>query len=279
MPKDQDIARFHIVTSGSFWLKVDNVDYESEIQEGDILIVFNGLEHKIKEKKNSKVMTQLELNTKSRLTSDKTLILGAQDSKVTNIVCGHFSFKSSKTHPFVKSLPNILHIKKNDNHHSTWMLLMLNYIDVESKFSKPGSEIILQKLTEVIFIQAFRVYAETISMQTHYLNLISDQYAKKSLDAMHGSINEKWSLERLSAIAGMSRTRFCTHFKNISGMTPMEYLTNLRLETSKHLLEATDHSIPQIATKVGYPSHEHYQKIFKTKFGITPSKYRKQSLA
>ena len=114
MPQEDHNARFHIVTKGSlFWLKVDQVSNLTGNQEGDILIVSNGIEHQMLEKQSSQILSQLEFESRSKLTDENILELGDQSDNLTNIVCGHFSFLNSSDHPFLQSLPNILHIKKS----------------------------------------------------------------------------------------------------------------------------------------------------------------------
>jgi len=275
MPETDSIARFHIVTKGSFWLSVDHVKYHSEIKEGDILIIFKGLEHKMKSSIDSEILSEIEFSTQSEMAENNTLQFGEQNEKATNIVCGHFSFSKNESHPFINSLPNILHIKQENNTHSSWLELMLNFIDFESKNHRPGTETILKKLTEVIFIQAFRVYLENSTEKVSYFNLINDAYTKKALDSIHNDISRKWSLDELALIAGMSRTNFSKHFKSISGTTPGEYITNLRITKAKELLSNTKEPVAEIAFSIGYQSSEHFQKSFKKKVGVTPSVFRK----
>ena len=277
MPEGVAIARFHIVSKGSFWLSIDQEKYHSEIKEGDILIVFKGLEHGMSDTKESRILSEIEFESKSNLTTSNVLEFGDQESKVTNIICGHFSFTKNRTHPFLLALPNILHIKKEDNDHSSYLKMVLDFIDFESKNNKPGTDIILKKLTEVIFIQAFRVYLESNKSKVHYFNLINDLHTKKVLDAIHKEPQKKWTLENLSQVAGMSRTKFSKYFKEISGLTPMEYLTNWRIEQAKDLLLTTGLSTTEISDLIGYEANEYFQKIFKKSVGTTPSKYRKSS--
>lgn len=58
-------------------------------------------------------------------------------------------------------------------------------------------------------------------------------------------------------------------------MTPLDYLTYCRLEKAKQLLTESSKSVPEVSEAVGYPAHEHFQKLFKKKIGQTPSAYRK----
>ena len=60
-------------------------------------------------------------------------------------------------------------------------------------------------------------------------------------------------------------------------MTPLDYLTYCRLEKAKQLLKESGKSVPEVSEAVGYPAHEHFQKLFKKRIGLTPSAYRKEN--
>lgn len=78
-------------------------------------------------------------------------------------------------------------------------------------------------------------------------------------------------------LRGMSRTNYSVKFKELSGMTPLDYLTYCRLEKAKQLLKESGKSVPEVSEAIGYPAHEHFQKLFKKKIGKTPSAYRKEN--
>jgi AraC-like DNA-binding protein len=197
--------------------------------------------------------------------------------RTTNIICGHFHFENNNAHPILKNLPPLLHIKKEENSHSPWLSTMLDFVDFESKLPSPGTRTLIKKLTEVIFIQAIRVYLEKNSQNSSILNLVSDQYISRSIDAIHHHPEKKWTIDELAATAGLSRTVYSKRFKQISGMTPHNYLTHWRMEIACELLKNTDKTTAEIAEAIGYQTNEHFQKAFKKQNGITPSRFRKNT--
>lgn len=65
-------------------------------------------------------------------------------------------------------------------------------------------------------------------------------------------------------------------FKTQTGMSPIAYLHDLRLEKARELLENSFHQVKQIGVGIGMTSKSHLTRDFKKKFGLTPTEYRKQ---
>ena len=155
--------------------------------------------------------------------------------------------------------------------------MLLSIIEQEAKSGLPGSNTLVRKLTEIVFVQALRIHMYKSNKNVGFFKLIENPQLSKSLEAIHHSLDKKWGLDDLAEIAGMSRTNYSVKFKKLSGMTPLDYLTYCRLEKAKQLLKETGKSVPEVSEAIGYPAHEHFQKLFKKKIGVTPSAYRKEN--
>ena len=83
------------------------------------------------------------------------------------------------------------------------------------------------------------------------------------------------SVETLCSKLHVSPTYFSTLFKRETEMNFVNYLTSVRLEQAVNLLNTTDDKTYMIADKVGYPEANYFSYVFKRKFGVSPSKYRK----
>lgn len=96
----------------------------------------------------------------------------------------------------------------------------------------------------------------------------------KSITYMEEHLTEALTLKKLSSHAGLSLTYFCEQFKIVTGLSPWDYLTNLRLEKAKTLLSSTDFPVSEIAFKSGFCDNSYLSKIFKAREGISPREFR-----
>lgn len=86
---------------------------------------------------------------------------------------------------------------------------------------------------------------------------------------------ENISVEELSKIAGMSISGFSHHFKKVLGLSPLQYLIQLKIGLGQKLLITTDKSITEISMILGYDNVSHFNNQFKKFVGTSPQNYRK----
>ncbi len=84
--------------------------------------------------------------------------------------------------------------------------------------------------------------------------------------------------DELSRISGMNRTYFCKRFQEEIGMTVNHYVTVVKMDEAKRLLEITKKNSAEIAERLGYSSQSYFQSVFKKATGMTPGEYRKQKI-
>ena len=90
---------------------------------------------------------------------------------------------------------------------------------------------------------------------------------------IQGSVEE--TLPELLAISHMSKSNFLRVFRKATGLTPVEYLTNIRIQESMRLLTGTDFSMSEIASRVGFCDSNYFSRQFRRILGLTPRAYRK----
>lgn len=86
------------------------------------------------------------------------------------------------------------------------------------------------------------------------------------------------SIKEISDYVHLSASYVCTYFKNQTGQTLNQYLTEYRMEKAMRLLEDARNQITDISAKVGYSNGNYFSKSFKKFTGLTPSKYREKML-
>ena len=87
---------------------------------------------------------------------------------------------------------------------------------------------------------------------------------------------EEIRLEQLITLSGMSKNTFIRAFSDVFNMTPWHYLTTIRLNAVRKLLETTDKLLSDIAAETGFFDQSHLTRVFKKERGMTPGEYRRQ---
>ncbi|MDE3840726.1 hypothetical protein C0966_15705 [Bacillus methanolicus] len=99
---------------------------------------------------------------------------------------------------------------------------------------------------------------------------------KRAVDFIHEQYNSEITLDQISEESGISKYYFLRLFKEVTGFTPSQYITKVRLDHSLHLLKHTKKDITMIAYEVGFGSLGSFERAFKKRFGINASEFRKK---
>jgi AraC-like DNA-binding protein len=108
------------------------------------------------------------------------------------------------------------------------------------------------------------------------LNLETNNPVYKAVKYMHENCMSPISISQISSDLNMSDANFCQYFKKITGVTPKEYLTNLKLSKAKDMIRNA--SVTETAFELGYENISHFIALFKNKYGITPKQYKKDGI-
>lgn len=87
-------------------------------------------------------------------------------------------------------------------------------------------------------------------------------------------LDEPLRLEEMARIANLSPYHFARTFKKLTGLAPLQYFIQMRLQQACRLLDTTSLPIKQIAVTVGYPDPQYFSRSFCQAFGMTPHAYR-----
>lgn len=87
--------------------------------------------------------------------------------------------------------------------------------------------------------------------------------------------NRQWQTSDLVQFSGYSQGHLCRVFKEYLGCTPIQYLTSIKMIHARNYLEFSDLSIIEISVELGYTNSSHFNHVFKTHNGMSPTRYRK----
>lgn len=129
--------------------------------------------------------------------------------------------------------------------------------------------------TSVLLSREFESALSDISLKSSDRNIAVD----RTMEYICNYISKKFTLYELANVACMSPRYFCTAFKQVSGVTPWEYITEKKIELAKELLCETHKSVIDIAFECGYSNAANFNRAFKKLTCMTPVEYRKASVS
>lgn len=100
-----------------------------------------------------------------------------------------------------------------------------------------------------------------------------NSYIEWTKQFMLEQFNTPMDMEELARSSGLSASRFYQAFRAYTGLSPLKYLTKMRLDASLELLSGSSSSIVEIAHSVGYPDEYYFSRLFKKQMGLAPTEY------
>jgi len=136
--------------------------------------------------------------------------------------------------------------------------------------------VIADKLAEVLFVEALRGYIEALpDQQTGWLAGMRDPLIGRSIELLHEQPARAWTVASLAQAVYVSRTVLAERFVALTGIPPMQYLTEWRMALAAHLLRSSRLSLTRIAEQIGYESEAAFSRAFKREYGAPPGVWRR----
>ncbi len=278
VPPFENVSRFHFAHSGRCYVRVADQPKAVLLEQGDLIIITRGAGHTLycDPATEFQALRLDEMVEKSGFSGSGILVYGEPGvSHETQLVCGHFALDKNTTHPLIEALPSHIHIRNYGEIAGHWMESTLKIIGTEAGRGRMGGDLIALKLSEIIFAQALRTFLNTDGVDRPVLAGFSDPHISRSLQAFHDAPSVNWTLDKLAAVAGMSRTSFASKFSKAIQTTPMAYITHWRMQIAKQRLASTNTPIIEIAEETGYHSEAAFGRLFKKHVNVPPATYRR----
>ncbi|MGE5522841.1 MAG: AraC family transcriptional regulator, partial [Rhodospirillaceae bacterium] len=146
-----------------------------------------------------------------------------------------------------------------------------------SQHRHPGSEALLERMSEMMFVDAVRRHVERLPEEaTGWLGGLRDRYVGKALGLMHAEPAREWNVDRLAKEVALSRSALYDRFVQFLGQPPMQYLANWRMQVAANLLRQGDTPIASVAFEAGYESEAAFTRAFKRHTGLPPATWRRE---
>jgi len=194
-----------------------------------------------------------------------------------HFVCG-FLATAMRKHPLLVALPPVLIADLRGRPCAEWAESSFRYAAREHATRRPGSQEILGRLSELLFVEVVRRYIEQLPGQAiGWLAALRDPPLARALAAMHAQPAHPWTAEALAKEACLSRSAFADRFGSTLGRPPISYLTQWRMLLAGQRLRESSDTIAQIASTVGYESEATFSRAFTREMGLAPGAWRKGS--
>lgn len=276
---------YHVVVSGACWATVVN-GAPVRLEAGDIVLFPHGDPHVVSSKVGMRAPPDAAgYFERKRQRMPFILHLDAREVRVgtvtddpdgTTLVCGFLGCDLRPFNPLIASLPRLMHVRKDSR--QDWTAQLMRQAAAESKNRRPGGDAMLERLSEMMFIDAVRRYLGTLPEHTRgWLAGTRDRFVGRALTLMHDTPAVAWTVDELSRRVGLSRSALHERFAEMIGQGPMQYLANWRMQIGAALLRDTAATVMSIALQVGYESEAAFSRAFKRSVGKPPSLWRRQT--
>ena len=153
------------------------------------------------------------------------------------------------------------------------ILKVLNMFVFEYSKCMMNAELTLEAQTEIITHWLIRsLFGETMDMRA----ISSDYSLARAQHYIEQHYMDNITVEKLANLGYMSKTSFNRWFKKELGITPIEYLIEVRIKMAKLMLKRKENQITEIAMRCGFGSSAHFSSCFQKHVGLTPSEYREK---
>ena len=210
-------------------------------------------------------------------TRDLSAMQAGGGGEVARFVCGFMVCDPLLCRPILQSLPPAFKVNLRTDKSGQWLEHTLLHLVEEAASENAGSEAVLAKLSEALFVDTLRRYLASLpDQEVGWLAAARDPIIGKSLMLMHSRSPYPWTIAELAKEVGLSRSSLVERFTKYLSEPPMAYLIRWRLKLAARALASTSRGVAEIAEDVGYESEAAFNRAFKREFGLPPARYRNE---
>jgi AraC-like DNA-binding protein len=195
--------------------------------------------------------------------------------EATRMVCGYIESAEFLFAPVFRSLPPLLVDRTSDDKVSALITSTVRQILVLADASTPGTELMLGRLMEMLFVEVVRRYAAQLpASATGWFAALNDPVVSRAMQFVHENPARRWTVDDLAREVGTSRTVLAERFNAVMGQAPIEYVTGWRMQLAAERIRNSDDSLAAISADIGYESEAAFNRAFKRVTGVTPGRWR-----
>jgi AraC-like DNA-binding protein len=266
---------FHAVTSGRCFLEVDG-DPPRALQPGDLALVSHGAGHRLVSAPGQPSPPLFDLPREIVSERYEVLRYGGGGA-ATSVMCGVVRFDSAAAHHLVALLPRTIVVDGWTSPQMDWLQSTLRFMSEEAGQLRPGGEIVITRLADILVVQAIRSWiAQDPGARTGWLGALRHPQVGRAMALVHRQPERAWTLGALADEVAMSRSAFAARFTELVGEPAMRYLARLRMHVAQAALRLPGARIAEVAGRFGYRSEAAFSRAFKRYVGVPPGAARRR---
>ena len=267
------VSIFHLIAAGGCTVELASGE-RGTIAAGDILLMPFADTHRFYSADDAEMCSAMELVRAGPLSGMWTIEHGG-GGRETRMVCGFIESSELLHSPVFRTLPPMLIDRAGDDKVSAVLATTVREILSLTEDATPGSEIMLGRLMELLFVEVLRRYAARLPPSAHgWFAALNDPVLGRAMWHVHGNPGHRWTVDDLARECGTSRTVLAERFNDVLGQAPIEYVTSWRMQLAAERMRTGADSLAVIASDVGYDSEAAFNRAFKRVTGVAPGRWR-----
>jgi AraC-like DNA-binding protein len=272
-PGAEHLVLYHLLIEDQAVVELED-GQSIELKPGDVVIFPHGDAHHMSSRGAVQPFPNYGINAKIK-SHDLTPLCAGGGGELSRFVCGYMTCDPYASRPILSGLPAVFKVNIRTDSAGHWLENSIMHLVEEAASGRVGSEAMLAKLSEALFVDTLRRYVVGLpQQQLGWLAGTRDPIVGKSLGLLHSRVSHPWTIAHLADEVGISRSALVERFTCYLSEPPMTYLTRWRLQLAARSLERTSRGVADIAAEVGYESEAAFNRAFKREFGDPPGRYR-----
>ncbi len=263
---------FHIVAEGTCWLKIEDVT--ATLREGDIVAFPFTTGHQLGAGSGGPTIVPTNDLPTVPWRELPVLHYGAGAER-TRLLCGYLELDRLSYQPLQAALPRFIHVQTAHLPADAWLAATVRQMVSEADNPRFGGFSMLERLTEVLFIELIRHHLADAAVEaTGLVAALRDPGIARCLALIHADPGAPRSLTELAAASGLSRSVFAERFQTLLGKTPISYVRDWRLHLASLDLALSQKTILAVAQDAGYGTEAAFSRAFARSYGSPPARWR-----